>query len=268
MRKCSDTRKATERPAAYRGDMSTVRRASSFGSQAAAYAAERPGYPDGAVAWALEPVRHRTPLRVLDLAAGTGKLTSGILGHTRDVVAVEPDAAMLAELRKALPGVRALAGAAERIPLEDGSVDAVLVGQALHWFDLQAAMPEMARVLAQGGVVAGLWNRDDDDVPWVDGLKRASGRGVSYTRRTAQRKLEATPDFPVFAYKEFAHAWRRTAESMTATIGTHSHVLVLGDDERKALLENVLDYLKSRPETARGEFELPISTLVARSVRV
>ncbi len=248
--------------------MSIERRASSFGSQAAAYATERPDYPDAAIRWALEPVRGRTPLRVLDLAAGTGKLTSGILRHTADVVAVEPDPAMLAELRRVLPGVRAMAGPAERIPLGDASMDAVLVGQALHWFDLEAAMPEMARVLARGGVMAGLWNRDDDDVPWVDGLKEASGRGVSYTRRTAGQPLEPTPDFPSIEIEEFAHAWRRTAESMTATIGTHSHVLVLGEGERAELLERVLGYLRSRPETASGEFDLPISTVVARALRV
>ncbi len=246
----------------------TARRASSFGAQAGAYAAERPDYPEAAIRWALEPVLGGAPPRVLDLAAGTGKLTSGILRHTEDLVAVEPDAAMLAELRRGLPGVRALAGAAERIPLGDSSVDAVLVGQALHWFDLDRAMPEMARVLRPGGVLAGLWNRDDDRVPWVDGLKDASGRGVSSTRKTGRPSLDPTKDFPVFEVEEFPHAWRRTAESLVATIGTHSHVLVLGDEQRAELLGRTLDYLRSTPETASGEFDLPLATITARAVRV
>nr|BFE81071.1 hypothetical protein GCM10020093_036720 [Planobispora longispora] len=92
------------------------RRASSFGGQAAAYARERPGYPDAAVRWALEPVSGRTPPRVLDLGAGTGKLTESLVRLGADVVAVEPDPAMLAQFRSALPEVGALPGTAEEIP--------------------------------------------------------------------------------------------------------------------------------------------------------
>ena len=121
---------------------SVARQASSFGTAAAAYAEHRPGYADAAVDWALSPVRDRHPLRVLDLAAGTGKLTATLVGLAAEVTAVEPDPAMLAELRRELgsaPALRALAGTAEEIPLPDASVDAVLVGQAMHWFDLDRA---------------------------------------------------------------------------------------------------------------------------------
>jgi SAM-dependent methyltransferase len=113
-----------------------------FGSAAADYAAHRPDYPGSAIAWALE---HTPGPRVLDLAAGTGKLTAGLLD--RDVVAVEPDPGMLEVLRADLPQVEALLGTAEDIPLPDASVDAVLVGQAVHWFDPARAWPEIARVL-------------------------------------------------------------------------------------------------------------------------
>ena len=92
---------------------------------------------------------------MLDLAAGTGKLTATLAGLGAEVTAVEPDPAMLAELRRRLPSVRALPGRAEEIPLPDGSVDAVVAGQAMHWFDLDRAVPEIARVLAPGGVLAG-----------------------------------------------------------------------------------------------------------------
>ena len=83
---------------------------------------------------------------------------------------MEPDPDMLAELRRGLPAVTAMPGRAEAIPLPDASVDAVLAGQAAHWFDLDRAMPEIARVLTPGGVFAGLWNTDDDRVDWVAGL--------------------------------------------------------------------------------------------------
>ncbi len=97
-------------------------------------------------------------------------------GGRPQVSAVEPDAHMIAELRRALPEVTAMAGRAEAIPLPDASVDAVFAGQAAHWFDLDLAMPEIARVLAPGGVFAGLWNTDDDRVDWVAGLHEVSGR--------------------------------------------------------------------------------------------
>src|SRR5690606_27842380 len=84
------------------------------------------------------------------------------------------DTAMLAELRVRLPDVSALQGRAEAIPLEDASVDAVLVGQAFHWFDREAALPEIARVLRPGGVLAALWNLEDVRVEWVAALARVS----------------------------------------------------------------------------------------------
>ncbi|MFF5212947.1 class I SAM-dependent methyltransferase [Streptosporangium sp. NPDC000396] len=241
-------------------------RASSFGNQAAAYARERPDYPDAAVLWALEPVAGRAPLRVLDLGAGTGKLTEVLLRHVADVVAVEPDPAMLAELRHRLPGARALAGAAEEIPLPDESVDAILVGQALHWFDLDRAVPEMARVLKRGGVLAGLWNLDDDRVPWVSGLKKVAGSTVSFKQwRPTLIPLEGRC-FRVVEQTDFPHAQRRTAESMAATIATHSHVLILPEAERAALMARIAGYLRSVPETAHGEFDLPITTAVIRAL--
>jgi ubiquinone/menaquinone biosynthesis C-methylase UbiE len=153
----------------------------SFGAAAAAYAEHRPDYARAAVRWALE----RAPgPRVLDLGAGTGKLTAVMAALGADVIAVEPDPAMLAELRRALPDVRALPGRAEAIPLPDASVDAVLVGHALHWFDMAVAGPEIARVLVPGGILADLWNVFDDRFDWVAGLERVSGSAAIGPRDT------------------------------------------------------------------------------------
>ncbi|MFI0479916.1 class I SAM-dependent methyltransferase [Actinomadura sp. 9N215] len=246
-----------------------ARRAASFGGSAAAYAEQRPDYPDAAVRWALEPVAGRAPLRVLDLAAGTGKLTEVLLRvgvDAADVVAVEPDAAMLDELRHRVPGVRAVRGNAEEIPLRDGTVDAVVAGQAMHWFDLDRALPEIHRVLADGGVLAGLWNSDDDRVPWVAELNRVSRTKVSLSDLRPQTP-PGTAWFPEFERGDFPHAQRRTAESLAATIGTHSHMLVLDDAEREAAMGRLLTFLRARPETAEGEFELPIVTLAVRARR-
>jgi ubiquinone/menaquinone biosynthesis C-methylase UbiE len=136
-------------------------------------------YAQAAVRWAVEPAPGP---RVLDLGAGTGKLTAELAALGADVIAVDPDPAMLAELLRALPAVRALPGSAEAVPLPDASVDAVLPGHALHWFDMDIAGREIARVLVPGGILAGLWNVMDDRVGWVAGLGRVSGSAVISAR--------------------------------------------------------------------------------------
>ncbi|MFB9906186.1 class I SAM-dependent methyltransferase [Allokutzneria oryzae] len=244
-----------------------ARRARSFGERAAQYAEHRPDYPADAVRWALEPVRDREVVRVLDLAAGTGRLTEVLLGEPVSVIAVEPDAAMRAQLLGRLAGVAALAGTAEDIPLPDERVDAVLVGQAFHWFDPELALPEIARVLKPGGVLAALWNTDDDRVPWVAGLAGITGTGVRYTDRRHDRG-ETLPDngyFGPFEQTTFGHTHRRTAASLTETIATHSVTLLKDERQRAATLAEVRAYLDAQPETANGEFDLPLVTIAART---
>jgi SAM-dependent methyltransferase len=249
-------------------------RGSSFGAVAAAYAEHRPDYPPDAVAWCVAPLgRDIAGLRVLDLGAGTGKLTALLARLGADVTAVEPDAAMLAELRRLLPSVRALGAPAEAIPLPDGSVDAVLCGQSLHWFDLSRALPEIARVLTDGGVLGALWNSDDDRVPWVAGLRDAAEGAAAPTvssRRAEAAHFAADQFGTAFApveRAEFANARPHTTESLVALLGTHSHVLVSPRAERDRLLGQARAYLTSQPETAAGEFELPMVTSVLRTVR-
>ncbi|MEU4529325.1 class I SAM-dependent methyltransferase [Micromonospora ureilytica] len=248
---------------------------SSFGAAATAYAEHRPDYAQAAVRWALEPA---PGLRVLDLGAGTGKLSATLVAVGADVVAVEPDPAMLAELRRAVPAVSALPGSAEAIPLPDGSVDAVLAGNALHWFDMAVAGPEIARVLAPGGVLAGLWNIMDDRVDWVAGLERVSGSAAIGPRDTLSSWRAATADMLVpstgLAARfgsaepvEFPHGQRRTADSLVATLATRAGMLVMPEEERTATLGRIRAFLGSRPETARGEFTLPMLTGVLRARR-
>ncbi|KDN80824.1 class I SAM-dependent methyltransferase [Kitasatospora cheerisanensis] len=249
---------------------------SSFGAVAGAYAEHRPDYAQAAVRWALEAAPGP---RVLDLGAGTGKLTGCLLAAGVEVVAVEPDPAMLGALRRELPEVRALAGSAEAIPLPDGSVDAVVSGNAMHWFDMDAAGPEIARVLAPGGGLAGLWNLFDDGVEWVAGLARVGGpeaigpRDVPASWRTATAALHLPPAggparFGAAEQAEFPHGQRRTAESLVATLGTRAGLLVMPADEREARLARARAYLAGRAETADGEFDLPMLTGVLRARRL
>lgn len=137
-------------------------RALVFGSYAPAYERHRPTYPTAAVQWLLEPVGPSA--RVVDLGAGTGKLSRSIAAAGHRAVAVDPDPLMLEELRQAVPGVPTLLGSAEVLPLPDGEADAVLVGQAWHWMHGGRAAPELARVIRPGGVLGLVWNvRDRDD---------------------------------------------------------------------------------------------------------
>jgi SAM-dependent methyltransferase len=245
---------------------------SSFGAEAAAYAEHRPDYAEAAVRWALEPA---PGLRVLDLGAGTGKLTAMLDALGAEVTAVEPDPAMLTELRRALPAVRALPGSAEAIPLPDSSVDAVLAGQAMHWFDMAVAGPEIARVLVPGGILAGLWNVIDDRVDWVADLDRVSGNAAiatlgSWRAETADAHLPGIEQVGPFGppeQAEFPHGQRRTADSLVATIATHSRLLVMPEEEREATLTRIRAFLASRPDTARGEFTLPLVTGALRVPR-
>lgn len=143
-------------------------RARSFSHVASSYDAHRPDYPVEAARWlAGDP-----PARVLELGAGTGKLTAvlGAIGH--DVVATDPSAQMLDACGTAAPKARRVVAAAEAIPLPSSSVDVAVAGQAYHWFDVERALPEIARVLAPGGTLAVVWNTADLRVPWVQKVFR------------------------------------------------------------------------------------------------
>jgi SAM-dependent methyltransferase len=129
------------------------------------YERGRPGYPPAAVDAIVERLGLAPGRSVLDLAAGTGKLTRLLVPSGAEVVAVEPIAEMRAELARRLPGVRVLDGTAEQIPLPDGSLDGVTVASAFHWFDAGTALRELHRVLRPGGGVALVWNARDERQP-------------------------------------------------------------------------------------------------------
>ncbi len=249
---------------------------SSFGAAAVAYDEHRPDYVLEAVRWALAPA---PGLRVLDLGAGTGKLTATLAAMGADVIAVEPDPAMLSQLRRALPTVDAVQGSAEAIPLPDASVDAVLSGNAMHWFDMAVAQHEIARVLAPGGVLAGLWNLLDDRVGWVAGLARVSGPSAvgprdtpaSWRAETADLHLPesgAAARFGSVQQAEFPHQQRRTADSLVQTLATRAGMLVMPEQARRSTLDRIRDYLADQAETAEGEFSLPMLTGVLRVRRL
>ena len=202
---------------------------------------------------------------VLDLAAGTGKLTRELVATGADVVAVEPIAEMLAVLRESLPSVRAISGTAEAIPLADGSVDAVAVGQAFHWFRGEEALTEIHRVLRPGGRLGLAWNIRDESVPWVAALTRI----MEPVRGTAPRAgsgawreaFVRTARFEPLEHATFRHVHRLTREGVVARVASVSFVAALREAERAAVLDRVRELFDGDPDTrGRAEIELPYRT--------
>lgn len=243
-------------------------RAASFDRDADVYAQVRPTYPRDAVEWLL-PAGAR---RVLDLAAGTGKLTEvavAILDDGADMVAVDPSAAMLTELAARLPGVATHRGTAERIPLADASVDAVLVGQAWHWFDAGAAAAEIARVLRPGGTLGVVWNDRDADVDWVARFGAILHRGDRLEPVEGHVPVRGFGDrFTDVEAGAFRWADRLPAGALRTLAGTRSYLLTLPDDERAALLAEVDALEATHPDLAgRAEIDLPYVTSAYRARR-
>ena len=171
--------------------------------------------------------------------------------------------------------MRAVEGSAEALPLPDQSVDAVLCGQAMHWFDLDRALPEIARVLTPGGVLAGLWNVDDDRLGWVAELAAITNSKATLSRWRATPAADTEQDalragsswFAPAEEREFGNGQLRSADSLVAAIATYSRVLVMDEAERARTLATIRDFLHGQPETSAGEFTLPLVTVVLRTGR-
>jgi SAM-dependent methyltransferase len=230
--------------------------ARSFGPAAGRYEQGRPPYPAVAVDWLL-PAGAR---RVLDLGAGTGKLTRELLGRGFEVTAVDPSEGMLTELRRVLPGVPALPGAAEDIPLPDCHVDAVLVAQAWHWVDRARAVPEIARVLSPGGRLGLIWNLRDERENWVRRL------GEILDSPESRRHTEVGPPFGPVETRDFGWTHRIGPEQLLDLVASRSYVILLPPDERAGLLAQVRQLMATHPAlVGQTLFDLPYVTLCARA---
>ncbi len=210
--------------------------AHSFGAVAEAYERGRPTYPAEAARWLLGD----QPLTVLELGAGTGKLTRVLVGLGHDVHATDPDAEMLAVLEARLPGVRTAVASAEEIPLPDWSVDAVVAAQAFHWFDLDRALPEIARVLRPEGMLCLLWNQRNEKIPWVRRLGALIG-----TQEQLRDPAEALIFSELFGFvedHEFSHWQTIDRKTIQDLVLSRSNVAVLDEEARRAKLAAVVAF--------------------------
>jgi SAM-dependent methyltransferase len=212
-------------------------RARSFESVAAEYERHRPEYPEEALRWAAEQLGLEPGARVLDVGAGTGKLTRGLVALGFEVAAVEPGGPMLAQLRLAVPDAEALEGPAEAIPLPDASVEAAFAGQAFHWFDRQRALPELQRVIAPGGGVALLWNWWNERDP----LQRELAELIGFAGREpyGEQELPGEPWFREVGRTVVETLQESSPDALVGYLATASAFLTAEPDEREESLRAV-----------------------------
>jgi SAM-dependent methyltransferase len=223
------------------------------------YERGRAGYPQEAVAWLCGELGIKPGADVLDLAAGTGKLTRALQASGARVIAVEP----LEEMRAGLVDVDVLEGTAEAIPLPAGAVDAVTVAQAFHWFDGPRALGEIHRVLRPGGRLGLVWNRGDDSARWVAELDAvvaaARPSGVpSYRDSRWRAAFETTALFTPLEEREFSHEVASDASTIRDRVASISFIAALPSGEREAVLDRIDAITRRLP----ARFAYPYRTYV------
>ena len=230
-----------------------------FEQGAADYERGRPGYPPAAVATLAEALRLGPGVVVVDLAAGTGKLTRELIRTRAEVIAIEPVRAMRETLTAALPHVRVLDGTAEAMPLDEGSADAVAVAQAFHWFDGERALAEIHRVLRPGARLGLVWNKRDETDPLqraLTGIVEPYRRGAPAHGSLAWKDAFARPR--LFGPLEERHlSWRQRTdrEGVVARMTSISFIAALPEVERQRVAARVGELVP-----AEGEVDLAYDT--------
>ena len=211
--------------------------AEAFAGSADSYDRARPGYDDEPLDWAFRELRLDDGSVVLDLAAGTGKLSEALAPRAGRLIAVEPLPEMRRLLAARAPEATLLDGTAEQIPIGDGSVDAVFVGEAFHWFDGERALSELARVLRPGGPIALVWNVRDESVAWIRGLTHLIEpyRGDTPSHRSLRWRaaFDASDAFPPPELTSFPYVHDTTREGIVARVSSISFIATLAPDERE-----------------------------------
>jgi SAM-dependent methyltransferase len=246
-----------------------VPRRLTFGAHADAYERARPAWPEKAARWLVPEAAEL----VVELGAGTGKLTRAVAALGARVVAVEPDPRMLAVLRGL--GLEGVEGSAERMPFGDGTADAVVAGSSLHWFQLDVALPEIHRVLRPGGRFAFAWNHRDDRHPAVarmgKTLHQAQTRtgGLRWRSRDWSAELTAAGVFRDVERAQFSHVHELPREALSDHLLSYSGVAALAEDERGRVLAEVAELLDADESVSGGDgtLRLPFVVTAYRATR-
>ena len=232
----------------------------------------RPEYAPEAVAWVAERVGIGRGASVVDLAAGTGRLSGRFLQLGVDVVAVEPAANMRAVLEERFPAVRAIVATAESMPFDDGAVDAVVVGNAFHHFDRDAAMAEIRRILRPGGGLAVFWAWPNEEqqleIPGMRAIYETveGDRGESVIAAAHQTWAELpapVEGFGPFERREFPTTHVLPAARLADLYATSSDIVSMPAPTRARLLDRIRELSRELPET----LHLPERTVVDLCVR-
>jgi ubiquinone/menaquinone biosynthesis C-methylase UbiE len=231
----------------------------SFGPVADAYDRARPSYPEEAVSWMTGAGRSV----VLELGAGTGKLTQLLHESGHDVLATDPLPEMLSRLAHRVP-VKHVVATAEQIPLRSRSVDLVVCGQSFHWFEHDRALAEIARVLRPGGVLALAWNTYDVSIPWVRRLKQIISPDAGTQDENAIPLME-TPYFGFVDKKQFRFWQVHNSSSLADLTRSVSHVATMGETHRASVLAKV-DALYAEYGRGHDGMQLPYITRCYRAV--
>ncbi len=241
-------------------------RATSFGAVAEDYDRLRPGPPDAAVDWLL-PAHCDV---AVDLAAGTGLLTRVLARKVAQVVAVEPDARMAAVLRARSPGVQVRPGTGEAIPMPDASADGVFVSSAWHWMDPDRAVPEIARVLRDGGRFGVIWSSLDREADWPRELRRLSRPETDAQEqprwRHHQVTLPAGAPFGDIDTAAFGYPRRMAIGDVVDLLATYSGVITASPEDRAAGLARARSALQERFPGAT-EIDVPLRASCWRADR-
>ncbi len=245
-------------------------RATSFGQVADDYDRVRPGPPDAALDWLVPPGCEAA----VDLGAGTGLFTRALRSRVTRVTAVEPDERMRAVLAARSPGVRVVAGSGEVIPLPDASADAVFVSSAWHWLDPDRAVPEIARVLRDGGRLGVIWTGRDRQAGWVADLSRiirpSAGSPESAAPSPRRGYRVALPDgapFANVATESFTFTRTMTVADLVDWLSTYSPVITAAEEQRAAGLARAREALRRRADE-NGMIDVPVRSACWRADRL